>query len=58
MYSILVLLTTTWLETHQVYNQENLPRYQQSVQPEEVRQGQKVKNEMITCLYKLNGEHT
>jgi len=25
---------------------------------EEVRQGQKVINEMITCLYKLNGDHT
>jgi len=26
--------------------------------PEEVRQGQKVINEMITCLYMLNGDHT
>ena len=25
---------------------------------EEVRQGQKVINEMITCLYKPNGDHT
>jgi len=25
---------------------------------EEVRQGQKVINDMITCLYKPNGDHT
>jgi len=26
--------------------------------PEDVQQGQKVINDMITCLYKPNGDHT
>jgi len=32
--------------------------HEDSLIPEEVRQGQKVINEMITCLYKPNGDHT
>jgi len=32
--------------------------FSERFESEEIRQGQKVINEMITCLYKPNGDHT